>query len=204
MTPHRLTPLVLAAGASSRMGRSKALLDFGGRPLVARVMDVCAHAGLGVPVVVVPPRAPALRAAIAAAGPAVLVENPFADAGQSSSLRVGVGALPADAQGFLLFPVDHPLVRVAEIRRLLARAERRSPGETIIIPSFARRRGHPVIVAAELATELIALPPGASARAVLDADPQRIAYVEMEDDRVLVDMDTPEDYERCLRRFAGS
>jgi molybdenum cofactor cytidylyltransferase len=77
----------------------------------------------------------------------------------------------------------------------------RRPGQRIFVPSFAHRRGHPVLVEAALAPAFLALGEGASARDVIGAHPDQLVHVEAADDRVLLDMDTPDDYRRCLARF---
>jgi molybdenum cofactor cytidylyltransferase len=196
--------VVLAAGASSRMGRSKALLDFGGLTCLELVLSSCAAAGLQHVVVVTAPADEAVRAAAAYPGLKVtLAVNPAPERGMLSSLQEGLGALPHGAAAFLIFPVDFPLAPAAAIRRLCAAFAGRSAGQRIFVPSFAMRRGHPVLLDAALASELRALDPSASARVVVQAHAAEIVHLEADDDRVLMDMDTPEDYQRCLARYLG-
>jgi molybdenum cofactor cytidylyltransferase len=193
-----LAAVVLAAGASSRMGRPKALLDFDGTPCVRRVLATCAEAGVATAVVVTAPGGDAVRAACLGAPLAVIeAVNDRPERGMLSSLQAGLRLLP-QVRGFLLYPVDFPIVPAAEVRRLLeAFCARRDP--RIFIPSFAQRRGHPVLIDAALAAEFLALRAEQSARAVIDGHPGEITYVAAADARVLMDMDTPEDYARCLQ-----
>jgi CTP:molybdopterin cytidylyltransferase MocA len=79
--------------------------------------------------------------------------------------------------------------------------EDRTPGRSIFVPSHAMKRGHPVLCRGELAAEFLALPPGASARDVMHRRPDRVAYVDYSEAYVLMDMDTPEDYVRCLEAY---
>ena len=192
----RVVAVVLAAGASSRMGRPKALLDFDGTPCVGRVVDTCRQAGVSQVVLVTAPGGAEVRAQCAGTIEAI---NQQPERGMLSSLQAGLERLPG-AAGFLIFPVDFPVVPAAEVRRLIEAFGRRGAGQRIFIPSFDRRRGHPVLVEAGLAPEFLALPPQSSARAVMAAHEREIAYVEAADDLVLLDMDTPEDYRRCLER----
>jgi molybdenum cofactor cytidylyltransferase len=188
--------VVLAAGASTRMGRPKALLDFDGTPCVARVLAACRQGGASEVVLVTAPAGAEVRALGAGTIEAI---NQHPEQGMLSSLQAGLRALPP-AAGFLIFPVDFPVVPAADVRRLVEAFAGRAPGQRIFIPSFDRRRGHPVLVEAALAAEFLALSPEATARAVMSAHERAIAYVEAGDDRVLMDMDTPEDYRRCLER----
>jgi molybdenum cofactor cytidylyltransferase len=193
-----ISPLILAAGASTRMGRHKALLVVGGLPALGRAIAVCRAAGLGRPVVVLGALAEAIRPA--ARGARVVVNRRWAR-GQTSSLKAGLRALPSSARAFLLYPVDFPLITPAVVRSLVAARER--TGKAIVIPSHAMRRGHPVLFDAALRREFLALGDGEPARRVVDAEPRRIAYVAAPA-AVLRDMDTPGDYEEVRRQEVRS
>jgi CTP:molybdopterin cytidylyltransferase MocA len=199
--PPEIVAVVLAAGASSRMGRPKALLDFDGTTCIALVLTACREGGVASAVVVTSPEGPDLLPQGAGALPVVTAVNEHPERGMLSSLQAGLRRLPTAAAGFLLFPVDFPIVPAAEVRRLTAGFAARRPGQRIFIPSFERRRGHPVLLDAALAAELLALGEDATARAVMTAHDGEIAYVEAADERVLMDMDTPENYQRCLERY---
>jgi molybdenum cofactor cytidylyltransferase len=204
--PHcsEVTPIILAAGASTRMGQRKERLQFGELICLDLAVAACAGAGLAEPIVVTRnDRAEELRRHLEGRGtPATIAINPQPDLGQTSSLRAGLKILPERARAFLIFPVDFPLVRSRDIERLCDVFVKESPAATVIAPSFARRRGHPVLVDAAVAPSLLALPEGASARLALAPLAERTRYVEVADDRLLQDMDTPEDYARCLARWA--
>lgn len=194
-----ITPILLAAGGSTRMGRTKALLDFDGRTCLGLALD--AVSGLGEPVVVLGPNRAEVERQIRLDGARVAV-NPDVESGQTESLKAGLAMLPADAEGFLFYPVDFPLVTRAEVGRLVDAF--RSPGlseKTIFVPSHDLRRGHPLLCRRGLAAEFAALPTGVAARSVLNSRPERIAYVLFDEAYILMDMDTPEDYARCLEAF---
>jgi CTP:molybdopterin cytidylyltransferase MocA len=174
-----------------------------GCAVVDLVLAACQKAHLGRAFLVIRPDDNALRRHVASYGAAIqIVENPHAEFGQTSSLKAAIPFLPASCRTFLIYPVDYPLVRASDCARLLGAFESSEPGTLIAAPSFAGRRGHHVVVDARLGREFLALPDGGSAREVMNRHADRTAFVAMEDDRVLLDMDTPEDYAACLARFA--
>jgi molybdenum cofactor cytidylyltransferase len=192
-----VTPIVLAAGASRRMGRPKALLDFDGRVCLDLVLDAVRFAGR--PIVVLGPNHEEIRGRVDLDAVEVAL-NLDAASGQTASLQAALSRLPSDADAFFFLPVDLPLLRSADIEGLL-QSRIANPGAPLHIPSHARKRGHPILCARALAAEFLALPPGASARDVVNRLPDRIAYVESAEPYVLMDMDTPEDYRRCLEAY---
>lgn len=196
-----LTPILLAAGTSSRMGRPKALLDFDGQAALEIALE--AVAGHGIPVVVLGPNHREIEDALRLRERQVQgALNLDPSGGQTLSLKRGLALLPPHSEAFFFMPADFPLVSAAEVARLtLAFRSNADPGRSIFIPSHRMKRGHPVLCRRELADEFLALPQGASAREVLNRDPGRIAYVEYPEAYVLMDMDTPEDYVRCLEAY---
>jgi molybdenum cofactor cytidylyltransferase len=199
MSPAGPIPIVLAAGGSSRMGRPKALLDFDGRSCLERVLE--AVAGQGAPIVVLGPSHEEIRKRVDLAGIRIAL-NLDVESGQTTSLKTALGQLPQDAAAFFFMPVDYPVVSAADVARLVAayRAEA-DRKKTIFIPSHRLKRGHPVLCRRAIAGEIVALPPGASARDVINRNGDRVAYVDYPEAYVLMDMDTPEDYVRCLEAF---
>jgi molybdenum cofactor cytidylyltransferase len=192
-----VVPLLLAAGASSRMGRPKALLDFDGRTTLALALE--AMAGFGPPIVVLGPNRAEIEARVNLSGARVVV-NPDVASGQTASLRAGLALLSPDAEAFVFMPVDYPLVRRSDVARLVEAAGA-APSKAVFIPSHAMRRGHPVLCRRALAAEILALPPETPARAALHADPARVEHVFFEEADILMEMNTPEDYARCLQAF---
>lgn len=192
-----VTPVVLAAGASRRMGQAKALLDFDGRLCLDLVLDAVRFAGR--PIVVLGPNHDEIRGRVDLDAVEVVL-NLDPAGGQISSLQAALSRLPSDADAFFFLPVDLPLVRAEDVEGLL-QSRTANPGAALHIPSHARKRGHPILCARALAAEFLALPPGASARDVVNRLPDRIAYVESREPYVLMDMDAPEDYRRCLEAY---
>ena len=193
--------VVLAAGASERMGRPKALLDFRGRPFVVRILEALEALDIKSRVVVLGLDAARVRPSLAT-HECVIVENPDLTGEAIGSLRAALAALePIRPSGIMVWPVDLPHVRVTTLERLLE-AHRRS-GAPAVVPSFAERRGHPVIwdqaLFSELATSAAATRHGA--QAVLAAHERNLVTVAVDDPAVIDDLNTPEDYERLVREI---
>jgi molybdenum cofactor cytidylyltransferase len=193
--PTVLPAIILAAGASSRMGRTKALLPLGGGWFLQRIDATFRSAGVECVLAVAGHDWQAIDAAVAAAGLSLrLVRNPDPSRGQLSSLLAGLDALPPGVPGVLVTPVDLPLFTPDTVRRVVAAWERsRAP---IVRPSRGSRHGHPAVFAASLFDELRAADLSVGARAVVRAHAKEILDVPVDDPGAFDDIDTPDDYER--------
>ena len=191
-----MTPaIVLAAGASVRMGRSKALLQMGGRTFVRRILDELRSGGIDEIAVVLRPEHSAEKAEVSA-GDGRIIENPRADEGQLSSLVAGLDALDAPGvESVLVTLVDVPLIQASTVRVLLDRAGR-TPAPIVRV-SFRGRHGHPVVFKRQVFNALRAADPAVGAKAVLRAF--AVEEVDVEDPFVIEDVDTPDDYARLAR-----
>lgn len=187
--------LVLAAGASTRMGRPKALLPSGasGLTFVAGLILALRGGGVEDVLVVGRPGDDPLRVEVEARG-GRFVENPRADDGQLSSLLAGLNVADRPGvRGLLVTPVDVPLVTGAIVADLIREFHISEP--PIVRAVHRGRHGHPVIFARAVFHELRRADPAVGAKAVLRAHASDLKDVEVDSDAVLTDVDTPEDYE---------
>ena len=186
--------IILAAGASSRMGRSKALLPhpISGESFITYLVNVFRSGGADPVLVVGRAEDTPLRDQAVAAG-AIFVTNPDPSRGQLSSLLAGMERAEAlGVGGLLVCPVDLPGITPAVVTRVLA-----ASGTALIVrPTCQDRAGHPVYFSRALFPELHAADPSVGARAVVHADPSRVLAVPCDEPGILTDVDTPEDYER--------
>jgi molybdenum cofactor cytidylyltransferase len=191
--------LLPAGGKSRRMGRPKLALPLGGRTVLELAIAALREAGALEVLVVVSPHAAELVPLATAAGAAVLrLGEETAD--MRATVEHGLRWLeerfrPAPEAGWLLCPADHPALDPAVVRRLLqARAD--SPGCSIVLPTFAGRRGHPALIDWRHVVGMRALPAGLGLDAYLRQQRAVTLEVPVPSPGVLDDLDTPEDYER--------
>lgn len=180
--------IVLAAGASVRMGSPKPLVQWRGRAFVRHVIDALQGAGCD-PIVVVEGAHALPDDAIA---PARRVVHPGWAHGPLSSLQAGLRVL--DDGAVLLATVDRPHVAATTIAALLAaHADDR---DAVVQPLFAGRRGHPLVLPASLRAPVLAAAPNDNLRAVLEAAHARRREVAVDDPAVLDNIDSPADLAR--------
>jgi CTP:molybdopterin cytidylyltransferase MocA len=183
------------------MGSPKALLDFLGVPFVVRILEALEALEVKTRVVVLGPDAPRIQPFLASHD-CIIVENPDPETGPVASLRAALRALrPLQPHAMLVWPVDLPHVRVTTVERVLE-AHRRTKAP-VVVPTFAERRGHPVLWGSALFGELLENPAATreGARAVLHEHVQELVGVPVDDPAVIDQVNTPEDYERLVREW---
>jgi CTP:molybdopterin cytidylyltransferase MocA len=195
--------VILAAGASTRMGRPKLFLPIGRDTFLTRVGRTLIEAGVDDLVVVAGPEHAAAAEALRAAGlPARVVENRSRDDGQLSSVLVGLAV--ADRPGvdaILAHLVDAPLVRPETVRAVLE-AFRRTQAP-VVRPVVSGRHGHPVLFSRRVFDDLRRADPSIGAKAVVRAHGAEVCDVPVDDAGACEDIDTPEDLARLLPGAAG-
>lgn len=184
--------VVLAAGASQRMGRNKLLLDVGGEPLVRRTVRRALAAGLDPVVVVLGFEADRVGAAVADL-PCRPVVNANHARGQIESIRVGLLALPAESAAAITLLADMPFVTADMIARLADRF--RAGGVPLVVSDYGGVQAPPTLYARPLFAEILALEEGACARQVARRHRAGAAVLEWPAS-ALLDLDSPGDYAR--------
>lgn len=190
--------IVLAAGLSSRMGKVKVLLPWGRETVLEAILRRLHMARLDQIVVVTGHEAERIRP-IATRFSVTTVHNPDYRRGEMlSSLQAGLRALDDRFAGCLVVLGDQPQIQGRVVGDLLtAFAEGRG---SIVAPSFQMRRGHPILIGCQHWPALLDLPAGSAPRDVINARAGEIAYVEVSNDSILQDIDTPKDYGSARRR----
>lgn len=177
----RTAGILLAAGRSSRMGRAKALLSFGGRSVIDALIEEYAAAELD-PLIVV---ASGPTAAVVRRYPEVKLIEGDPSQPMIDSLARAIEALPEDVAAAVVQPVDAPFTAREMIAALLVGGVSRSR-----VLCHQGAPGHPVLVARTLFAQVLERP-AHGLREVLAAN--EIELVEWPDRRVLADLDTPQD-----------
>lgn len=188
--------IVLAAGASSRMGAPKAVLPIGqGDTFLTRIARTLRSAGCQEIFVVLGNDGELVRRHLSTAAPDITpIDNPSPERGQLSSLLVGLAAAERqDVPAVLVTLVDVPLVTTATITAIL-NAYRQRGDALIVRPAMAGRYGHPTIFDRRPFAELRNADPSAGAKAVIRARPAGVVDVPVEDEGAFIDIDTPAGY----------
>jgi molybdenum cofactor cytidylyltransferase len=193
----RIAALLLAAGQSRRMGGPNKLLEEipgpgsgSGAPMVARVAQRLLASRARPIVAVLGSRAEEIDAALGRL-PVERVHNPDFAQGLSTSLKRGLAALPEDIGGVLVCLADMPLVSGRHLDRLIA-VFNPLEGRAIVVPTRRGKRGNPVLWARRFFPEMAQIAGDVGARHLIGEHAELVAEVEMEDDAILVDIDTPE------------
>ncbi len=196
--------VILSAGASSRMGRDKALLHWppaasGSTPSPNATLlsaSIAALQPFTQAVIVVAGKNAINVASVIAARGARMVENPDPDRGQFSSLQVGLHAVLE--QGFsaaMITLVDCPPLSSASMELLcVAYDEALTRGKLGVAPEKDGRHGHPMLVSRKMIDAFLAAPVTSNARQVKWAHPLAIQYVSVPDSLLSIDVNTPEEY----------
>jgi molybdenum cofactor cytidylyltransferase len=198
----RVAAIVLAAGRSTRMGGpNKLLADIGGRPMVRIVVEQVLASRARPVIVITGHQRDRVEAALS--GLAVtFVHNPsFAD-GLSTSLKAGVAALPADANGTIVCLGDMPQVDAGLIDRLIAAFDPER-GALVVVPTIAGKRGNPVVWSRRFFPDLASLEGDVGARHLIAGYQEAVVEVPA-DSAALVDVDTPDALDAVKAEIEGA
>lgn len=188
--------IVLAAGESARFGKPKQLLDWKGEPFVHAVARTALEAGLSPVVVVVGANSEQVESAVADLN-VTIVKNDEWKSGQGSSIKAGISKLETShisTGGAIFLLADQPQITVSIIRALVEKhAEGLYP---IIAPMVLDQRANPVLFDQATFADLLEIKGDVGGRAIFHK--HKVEYVPWHDDRMLLDVDTPEHYQRLI------
>ncbi|WP_445376513.1 NTP transferase domain-containing protein [Niveispirillum fermenti] len=188
----RIAGLVLAGGFGRRMGGegNKLLRPWRGKPLVRHVVEAAMGAQLCAVSVATGHQAAEVRTALEGTG-VDFTHAPDHGQGLSATLKAGLAALSDDIDGVLVLLGDMPRIGSATIDRLVA-AFSPEDGRAIIVPTCGGRRGNPILWDRSFLPEMQALTGDTGARSLLIRHAAALCEVAVEDEGILLDVDTPE------------
>jgi molybdenum cofactor cytidylyltransferase len=187
--------VILSAGASSRMGRDKALLPWRDGTFLSAAIRALQPATELV-IVVAGANAPQLQP-IADAHAAFLVINPDPQQGQFSSLQIGLQeVLNHGRDAAIVTLVDRPAADVETVQQMRSAFLVSDEQVWAVVPDYQGKHGHPYVIGREMVEAFLRAPTSSSARDVEHANQAHIRYVPVNDPLVTANVDTPEEFEK--------
>jgi len=184
----RVSAILLAAGSSKRMGKLKQLLPLGDKPVIMHCLDTVIESGITDIVVVLNPGGKEIEEAIRHL-PLTIVFNNNPSSEMAESVRIGLQSVRYDSSGILMYLSDQPLISKNTLKILITWHEKEP--DKILIPLYGNKRGHPGLFPKQCADEVFQ---GFTLREIVHKDNGRIQLVEVQDEGILYDMDTEDDY----------
>jgi molybdenum cofactor cytidylyltransferase len=189
-----ISAVVLAAGQSKRMGQQKMLLPWGKSTVIAHIISTIVNAGVEDIHIVVGGLRKQLTVALRDYPLEIIYNKDYRNGEMLTSLKLGIQSLQDESEAALIVLGDQPQIYADLIQALLARYE--SSNSLIIVPSYKMRRGHPLLIARSLWNSLLNLNPPMTLRDFLELNNELIDYLTVDNQSVVQDLDTPEDYLR--------
>lgn len=187
--------VIAAAGMSSRMGRFKPLLELGGKPMIRHITDTFRAFGVEKLVVVTGNNAEALEKALPGADIEFVRNERYAETQMFDSAKLGLGRVASMYENIFFTTADIPLFFAAVLDRLSG-----ADGD-FICPTFTGREGHPVLLRGDAAKRLLADDGDDGMRRAVERQGIRKVCVEVAEQGILFDADTPADFERIEQIF---
>lgn len=192
--------VLLAAGSGSRMGkRPKSLLELGGVPLIRRQLIALSGAGVDELVVVLGHYAEQIEPAVQDF-PVTLVRNLDPDAGQVSSLRLGLQALSPKIDAVLVALADQPLINSQDISDLIGAYKKRPEGAQVVQPTVDGQPGNPVMFSSDVREQILAGEAHVGCKQWQAAHAEAVHRWETTNQRYRTDVDSPQDIEALAER----
>lgn len=178
------------------MRQPKQLLPIGNKPAIAHCLDTILASGLKDVIVVLGAHRNKMGTSIANY-PVTIVFNNNPESEMAESVLIGLQSVRISSTGIMICLVDHPVVSLRTLKAVMELYD--EDPSRLIIPLFHNRRGHPTLFPKEL---LCGLTQGKTLRDIINDNPARVRYFDSQDEGVVLDMDTPEDYRKIIEREA--
>lgn len=186
--------VVLAAGLSKRMGCPKMTLPWGNTTVIEQISNVLLAAGVEDVIVVTGGGRDEVENALKHLPVRTIFNPDFSHGEMISTLQTGLKELNDGIEGTLVVLGDQPQIKLTVVKSVINAFT--ASNQTLVVPSYQKRRGHPWLVARELWDDLLAVKTPTTMRAFLNGHAPDICYVSVDTPSILQDLDTPEDYQR--------
>ena len=195
MGDNTIRAIVPAAGASLRMGKPKLELPFGEVSVLQQVIRSLTKGGVEEITIVVRRDAEGIRKSLQEFG-VHFVTNDDPDRGMLTSIQEGILHSPMPDLGWLIALADQPMIDPLNIQQIVEVASTNQ--ERLVFPILNGKRGHPIFIPKMYREDLLALPPDAGLHALTRKYADDALLLEVENENIHFDLDTPDDYERAL------
>ena len=198
-----ISAVILAAGESKRMGKqNKLLLPVAGEALLVKLIKSVCDSDVGQVIVVIGHEAEKIRRKLNNF-PLSFVYNPNFSEGMTTSIKSGVKEVSPDCDGYMICLADMPFINTSEINKLIhAYAQNRiKEKRLIVIPVYQGHRGNPVLFSTEFREDILEHKMEYGCKGVIMKNFESVKEIEMDDDSMLLDVDTLEDYQRATEAF---
>ncbi len=186
-----INAIVLAAGESKRMGKSKPLLRFKDKTFLDQIISTIKVSEVDRITVVLGAKAEMIKNSIDLSGTDIVINKDY-QKGQLSSLIAAIEDTPQETDAILVCLVDNPFITKEIINKIIAKFK--ETNNPIIVPVYNKKRGHPALFSRSLFSELLNAPKEQGARYVLHSNAEKILELETSESTILTGIDTPEDY----------
>jgi len=198
-----ISAVILAAGESRRMGKqNKLLLPVGGEALLVKFVKSVCDSDVDQVLVVIGHEAEKIKMELNNFSLS-FVYNPNFSEGMTTSIKSGVKRIPPDCDGFLICLADMPLIKAPEVNKLIHAyvQDRVKEKKLIVVPVFQGHRGNPVLFSNEFRNDILEHKNKSGCKGVIMNNSKYVKEIEMDDDKMLLDVDTLEDYRRATEAF---
>ncbi|TSA48520.1 MAG: molybdenum cofactor cytidylyltransferase [Deltaproteobacteria bacterium] len=194
-----ISAILLAAGESKRMGRPKQMLAWQGKTLLRHVLENLIHSNADEIILVLGHEAEAIRKSLTEFQIKIVI-NPDYQQGMASSLRQGLLAMNPTSEAFLVLLADQPGIGPEIMNHMIREFQQANPKRGIVRPVYRGLRGHPVLISVRYLQEALQLRGDVGARQILMNHPEDILEIDVDQDGILKDIDTPEEYQKYMNR----
>ena len=186
-----INAIILAAGQSKRMGKPKPLLRFNDKTFLDQIISVLRLSDADTITVVLGAGAETIKKSVDLSGTNVVINKDYQQ-GQLSSLTAAIKETPQETDAVLVCLADSPFITEEVVNRIIRKFK--ETNNPIVVPVFNKKRGHPVLFSSSLFNELSNAPQEQGARYVLHSNQEKVLEVSTSDRRILIGIDTPDDY----------